>query len=66
MNMYCVHVHAWVQTLTYIRMHVAICAQVVCGDQLTCKNIRGCKLWRAAEVQAIAGLTWAHETPGRL
>lgn len=34
------------------------------GDQLTCKNIRGCKLWRATEPHSKDRLTWARETPG--
>lgn len=37
---------------------------MIVGDQLTCKNVRGCKLWRASETQAKNRLTWAHETPG--
>ncbi len=38
--------------------------QVVIGDQLSCKNIRGSKLWRQTEVKPIDTLKWAHETPG--
>jgi hypothetical protein len=36
----------------------------VIGDQLTCKNIRGCKLWRQPEIDPIERLTWANEIPG--
>ena len=34
------------------------------SDQLTCKNIRGCKLWRATEPLSKDRLSWARETPG--
>ena len=34
------------------------------GDQLTCKNIRGCKLWRQPENDPKERLTWANEIPG--
>ena len=47
-------------------MHVHIYMQLVTGDQLTCKNIRGSKLWKASEVNVTDRLTWAYETPGRL
>ena len=38
--------------------------QVFVGDQLTCKNIRGAKLWRAPEINPENRLQWANETPG--
>lgn len=38
--------------------------QIVVGDQLTCKNIRGCKLWRQPEVDPKERLGWAKEMPG--
>lgn len=41
-----------------------ILKQVIVGDQLTCKNIRGCKVWRQAELDLKDRLTWAHEVPG--
>ena len=50
----------------YMYMHMFTCMQLVIGDQLTCKNIRGSKLWRVSEVNVTDRLTWAHETPGRL
>ena len=34
------------------------------GDQLTCKNIRGAKLWRCPELNVIDQLKWANELPG--
>ena len=34
------------------------------GDQLTCKNIRGCKLWRQPEIDPTERLTWTNEIPG--
>ena len=37
---------------------------MVVGDQLTCKVIRGCKLWRATEKHPKDRLSWARETPG--
>ena len=51
-------------------MHVTrvlndITLQIVVGDQLTCKNIRGCGLWRLPEVDPKDKLTWAHEVPGK-
>ena len=51
--------------IMYMYMYIIFCMHaVVVGDQLTCKNIRGYKLWRASEVHTIDRLTWAHETPG--
>jgi hypothetical protein len=38
--------------------------QIVVGDQLTCKNIRGCKLWRMTENHPKDRLSWSCETPG--
>lgn len=38
--------------------------QIVIGDQLTCKVIRGCKVWRQIELDAKDRLNWAHEIPG--
>ena len=43
---------------------VLIIQQVVIGDQMTCKNIRGCKLWRASEAHPKDRLTWSCEMPG--
>lgn len=37
---------------------------LVVGDQLTCKNIRGCKLWRQPEIDPKERLGWANEIPG--
>ena len=31
---------------------------------MTCKNMRGSKLWRQAEVRPTDRLTWANEVPG--
>ena len=39
--------------------------QVVIGDQLTRKNIRGCKLWRQSELCVNDHLSWACEVPGK-
>jgi len=41
-------------------------AQVVIGDQMTCKNIRTGKLWMTPEIQAVNQLKWANEVPGRV
>lgn len=38
--------------------------QILIGDQLTCKIIRGAKKWRESEVIDIQRLQWAHEVPG--
>ena len=38
--------------------------QVVVGDQLTRKNIRGSKRWRSPEVTSTERLQWAHAVPG--
>lgn len=38
--------------------------QIVCGDQATCKTIRGAKRWAAAEENPLYQLQWANETPG--
>ena len=40
-------------------------SQVIVGDQLTCKTIRGSKRWRLAEIDPKERLTWAHEVPGK-
>ena len=40
-------------------------SQVVVGDQLICKNIRGCKLWRQSEMRVNDCLSWACEVPGK-
>ena len=37
---------------------------MIVGDQLTCKVIRGCKLWRMSEPEVKDRLVWANETPG--
>jgi len=37
---------------------------MVVGDQMTCKNIRGSKLWRQTEVNSIDKLGWVNEVPG--
>ena len=31
---------------------------------MTCKNIRGSKRWRVAEIEDIQRFTWACEVPG--
>ncbi len=50
----------------YIIMYIYTCIhmQIVIGDQLTCKVIRGCKLWRQYEVDKKDRLAWANEMPG--
>ena len=35
-------------------------------DQLTCKVIRGCKVWRSPEPDPVDKLIWANEIPGML
>ena len=52
--------------MTIVNKNVYACihAQVVVGDQLTCKNIRGAKLWRCPELNVIDQLKWANEVPG--
>ncbi len=32
---------------------------------MTCKNIRGCKLWRQSELRVKDRLAWACEVPGK-
>ena len=39
--------------------------QVIIGDQLTCKTIRGAKRWKLPEVDPKDKLTWACEIPGK-
>lgn len=40
--------------------------QLVLGDQLTCKCIRGAKVWRQAEREPKDTLSWAKEIPGKV
>ena len=40
--------------------------QVIVGDQLTCKVIRGSKVWRTPEPDPKDKFTWANETPGKV
>ena len=44
-------------------MHIHV-QQIIVGDQLTCKVIRGSKLWRVPEPDPKDKLTWANEIPG--
>lgn len=39
--------------------------KVVIGDQLTCKNMRGVKLWRLPEINPVHRLQWVNEVPGK-
>ena len=50
-------------TTTYCTKHVN---KIVVGDQLTCKVIRGSKLWRSPEPDPKNKLIWANEIPGML
>ena len=56
-----IHVHACTHVHTYTQKK-----QIVVGDQLTCKVIRGCKLWRwrQGEIEHKDRLSWANEVPG--
>lgn len=50
-------------TLVWL-LHNYVYTQIVIGDQLTCKVIRGCKVWRQIELDAKDRLNWAYEIPG--
>ena len=54
----CMHMSLYIHDIV---LHVQ---QIVIGDQLTCKCIRGCKLWREPEVDPKERLTWVNEIPG--
>lgn len=43
---------------------ILIVAQILVGDQMTCKNIRGSKRWRVSEVEEVQQFKWACEVPG--
>ena len=45
---------------------VSYATQVVVGDQLTCKNVRGAKRWRASDLTDLEQLNWANEVPGNV
>jgi hypothetical protein len=51
-----------VKNYYYLRKTCII--KVVVGDQLTCKNIRGAKQWRASDFTNTDRLNWANEVPG--
>lgn len=48
----------------YVKRAIHSFLQTLVGDQMTCKVIRSCKLWRQTEVDPKDRLTWAHEVPG--
>lgn len=53
-------------SLTARTDYIADCQQIVVGDQMTCKNIRGSKLWRQTEINAMDRLGWVNEVPGNV
>ena len=53
----------YMHVLMYTHIHKKK-KQIVVGDQLTCKVIRGCKLWRQGEIEHKDRLSWANEVPG--
>lgn len=44
--------------------HVHFIMQIVIGDQLTCKIIRGARRWRESDITRKDRLEWALEVPG--
>ena len=52
----------YMNTCTYVTHCVD--GQVVIGDQMTCKNIRGAKQWRQSEICSINKFSWVKEVPG--
>ena len=40
--------------------------KVAIGDQLTCKNMRGAKLWQLPKINPVHRLQWVNEVPGNL
>ena len=55
------HTHAHSYTLFAILYN----SQIITGDQLTCKNIRGAKRWVQSEIDPLFRLKWANESPGK-
>lgn len=51
-------------TCTHTLIHTMCNAQIITGDQLTCKNIRGAKRWVQSEINPVFRLKWANESPG--
>ena len=39
-------------------------AQIIVGDQMTCKNIRSARSLVQAEISPVKRLKWANEVPG--
>lgn len=56
----CIHIHI---LIFHVYLTITILQGVV-GDQLTCKNIRGAKRWRASDITDLDQLKWANEVPG--
>ena len=52
--------------LITLHLYVHTSLKVVIGDQMTCKNIRGGKLWRQSEIHSINKLSWVKEIPGTI
>ena len=45
---------------------VTLGEQIIIGDQLTCKVIRGAKRWQESDITSVDRLQWALEVPGIL
>ena len=58
--------HILFNALHTLYMYNKIDIKVVIGDQMTCKNIRGSKIWRQSEINSINKLSWVKEVPGTI
>ena len=58
------HQVQYLESIIVIHCLTMSCLQIVVGDQLTCKVIRGCKHWVQVEPEAKNKLLWVNETPG--